>query len=138
MTKKELKQKIDQLKQDNRLHILAQEYHDGETVYTALDTILSNYEKIKDDDTLNTDDGCYVLDEIITEVAENQTPCQNHILAKWFATDLNFVAIDNMIENQDTDILDPKTFDIMTLIRQAYCYSLENNIRDAFNNLIKE
>jgi len=129
MTRKELLAFLittDKEATDKHSYLFSSNIHNTEDIYDCIYTLLSEYWD-QEDDIDNIDD---IIDDL-TEVADSQTPIYYADIAKFFSK--NWSAVDSFVEEIG---IDSKNFDIMKLIQGAYCYTLEQEARQALEEFI--
>lgn len=135
MNKETIVQKLKSLKsiyENNEIY--RGQYHD--VVAWDMADYISNYDVLYDDIEYSTADE--VMDDLQDEFvswADSETPVYYADIAKWFGD--NYTAVDEYIDEMGAD-KDHGSTDIMRTIQGAYCYTLEQDMRDALQSFLED
>jgi len=122
---------------EQNYHLFSSGYHDSDSIYDCIHTLLSEYGDAEDDiDDIDdiVDDLSEIIDDIVddlSEICDSQTPIYYADIAEWFTS--NWYAVNKYVEEIG---IDSKDFDIMRIIQGAYCYTLENETRAELEEFI--
>lgn len=89
---------------------------------------INDYYSDKLDQVVDMDE----LSDNLAQYADNSTPIYYNNIAEWFAKNWN--AVNEYV--QDIGIPDARKFDIMRTIQAAYCYTLENEMRELIQETV--